>query len=231
MPHARYFYTHSLKNNDLIKLCSEEDKHLLKVMRTKSGDIVEIINGQGQLALARLEKDGQLTIQSTTYEEPKKVQITIAQAITKPNRLDIIIEKGTELGMDELWLFPGDLSEKTHISPTLMTRIESITQSAIKQSGRLYLPKIKLMPELKLWKTPLHSQSFFGDTDPSATSFSSIWNKESLIFFIGPEKGFSKNEEHLLTNLGAKGVKLHNNILRTETAPLALLSIASHLLL
>jgi 16S rRNA (uracil1498-N3)-methyltransferase len=231
MPHARYFFPHPLSQGDIISLSSEEEKHLLKVMRTEPGQIVEIVNGQGQLANASLQKDHRLKIQDIYFEEAPNTSIIIAQAITKPNRLDIIIEKGTELGMDEIWLYPGELSEKTEISQTLMKRLETIAQSAMKQSGRLHIPKIKVKTILKLWKTPLDYQSFFGDTDPSAPSFISHWNKQSFIFFVGPEKGFSKNETEHLRTLGSQGVKLHQNILRTETAPLALLSIAKQLLI
>jgi 16S rRNA (uracil1498-N3)-methyltransferase len=231
MPHARYFSPHSLNIADIVKLSSDEEKHLLKVMRTTPGDHVEIVNGQGILASAVLQKDGQLKIGNIFYQEPSKTKIIIAQAITKSNKLDIILEKGTELGMDELWLFPGDLSEKTEISQTLMTRLESIAISAMKQSGRLYVPKIILKEPLKKWKAPLDLPGYFGDVNPKATPFAKVWDKNSFIFLIGPEKGFSRNEEEILIKLNAKGVKLHSNILRTETAPITLLSIASHLML
>ena len=204
MPHARYFSDQSLNIKDIIKLSSDEEKHLLKVMRSEPGDIVEIVNGKGILAKAELQKEGRLIICDIDYQEPLKTKMIIAQAITKSNKLDIILEKGTELGMDELWLFAGDLSEKTEISQSLMTRLENIAISAMKQSGRLYAPKIILKDPLKKWIAPLELPSYFGDVHPQALPFAKAWDKNSFIFLIGPEKGFSKMKKSFSPSLMLK---------------------------
>ena len=228
MPQERYYYKGPLNVGDLITLSSEEERHM-RVMRTRPGDEVEIINGQGILAKAIYQD--KLEIQSIVQQEECKHKVIIAQGIPRSNRLDLIIEKGTELGASEFWLFPGDLSEKTEIGNSLFARLEAITISASKQSGRLFIPKVEIKPPLKQWKSLPHA-SYFGDTDPNAEPFIKAWKQEeSLIFFIGPEKGFSAKEETHLKSMGASGVKLHPNILRTDTASLALLSIIHHSLL
>lgn len=74
--------------------------------------------------------------------------------------------------------------------------------------------------------------SFFGDTQPDALPFISAWKKiepkNEAIFFIGPESGFTKEEVSLLKTFKAQGVKLHPNILRTDTAAIAALTLLSH---
>lgn len=231
MPHARYYTPHPLRHGDFVTLTPEEEKHLLKVMRTQIGDLVELVDGKGSLAKAVLISSHKLKIEEIYFEKPLETQLIVAQALPKASRLDFIVEKGTELGMSELWLFPGERSEKKEVSETLLHRLESIVISSLKQCGRLYLPKILIKPSLKLWKAPLQYPSFFGDVDPTAPPLLKAWDKDSLIFFIGPESGFSHNEDKLLKEFHSKGVKLHNQILRTDTASLCFLSIANHALL
>jgi 16S rRNA (uracil1498-N3)-methyltransferase len=229
MPHARYFIDNDLKLNQNLHLSSEEEKHLIKVMRTKPQDIVEIINGKGLLAKAVLQENNSLKVESVHVEPTPEIEIIIAQAIPKLNKLDYITEKCCELGAFKIWFFPGENSEKCDISKTLEKRLENITISALKQCGRLFKPSIEIKPPLKNWQNTLEYPSYFGSLEPQAVSFAKAWDKKSLIFFIGPEKGFTINEKNILTKLGSKGVKLSPNILRTETAAICMLSIAGHL--
>jgi 16S rRNA (uracil1498-N3)-methyltransferase len=158
----------------------------------------------------------------------------LAQAFPKPNRLDTIIEKGTELGVDEFWLFPGVLSYKKELFPQQMERTLAITIAAIKQSGRLFLPKIRLFPPIERWEK-FTSLSFFGDLSEHAIPFHQAAMKihkdrYPLIFITGPESGFSTNEVATLHQLGSIGVTLHRYILRTDTATIAGLSILNYLM-
>jgi 16S rRNA (uracil1498-N3)-methyltransferase len=238
MPAERYFYPDPLSQGLQVQLSETEQRHLVQVMRTRPGEQVELVNGQGQLALATLlridKKTAPLVIDQVTFEPPALYQVILAQAIPRSNRLDIILEKGTELGMTEILLYPGEQSEKSQLGPSLLTRLQSITISALKQCGRLYLPKITLVPPLSAWTLPA-LPLFYGDLSPSALPFHQAWSQEKfphgLIFAIGPEKGFSPKEEDHLKSLHAHGVKLHHNILRTETAALVALSLVNHLLL
>ena len=221
MPHDR-FYVENLLHP---QFSEEEFKHF-KVMRIREGETFELVNGKGELAIASYEKNN-LQIHSITKEK-EPVSLRIAQAIPKINRLDVILEKGCELGMTELILYPGDLSEKTDLSPNQLKRAHSILLSAMKQSGRLYLPKLTLGDSISTLKS-LPTPTFFGDTNPAAPSLLSLVKPplNHVLFYIGPEKGFSHKEvDHLIT-LGAKGVKLSPHILRTDTAPLAALAILS----
>lgn len=224
--HDRFFYQGFLQVGNPIVLSSEEEKHL-RVMRIREGEIIEIINGKGILAKGVIQGKG-IEILSLHEAPPSPLQVIIAQAIPKANRLDLIVEKGTELGMQELWLFPGDLSEKKELSQTLLHRLETIAIAATKQCGRLFIPKIVIKAPLNEWEN-LVLPAYFGDTAGSAPPFIQSWHKEkAMLFFVGPEKGFSKKEETHLRHLGAQGVKIHPYILRTDTAAIAFLSIIYH---
>lgn len=233
MPHERFFFDGELLPESRIDL-SDIEKHHLIVMRVRPGDEVEIINGRGQLAEADLLEIGKkwasLKIKKVSEFLPSANRLILAQAFPRLQRLDLIIEKATELGATEIWLYPGERSEKNEVSTSGLERLRQITISASKQCGRYYLPSIRLLPSLENWKTtdiPL----FFGEIGPHVESFDKCIQKQAsckgLIFAVGSEKGFSSREKELLLRLGGIGTTLNKNILRTETAAIAALAIAS----
>lgn len=238
MPAERYYIKNELQAGHQVYLETEEFHHLANVMRAEVDDEIELVNGQGSLAVAKIQrmekKRALLSIEEAFKEAKQSEELILAQAIPRIHRLDNILEKGTELGMTQLWLFPGELSERKELKEHQVERFKAITIAAMKQCGRLYLPEIVLKPKLSKWEN-LPWKAFFGDIDPHAKPLSQIWNVESsdsgIMFFVGPEGGFSIDEESILQRLGARGVKLHKNILRTDTAALVCLSLISQKLL
>lgn len=221
MPAERY-YLDSPFLSLTVTLEGDELHHLAHVMRAKEGDTVELVNGRGVLALAAIvsiqKSEAQLKINSM-HQETKRPIVILAQAMTRQNHLEWIIEKGTELGVCAFWLFPGERSEKTEFNEE---RLKRLTISAMKQCGRLTLPALEKKPPLSAWK-PIGGALYFGD--PQSKDILSKPSKEPAVFFIGPEKGFSPSEQEILRCiLKARGIKLHDNILRTETASLVALS-------
>ncbi len=235
MPIDRFFLDDPLLDQTYVKLEDMEFHHLVHVARGKVNEIVELINGKGILAQAKIIKitksNAALFIQSTHFSKPSNFTVILAQAIPRANRLDAIIEKSTELGMDQLWLFPGKLSEKKELKNNQIARLKKILISAAKQSGRLYLPSISIISSILNWK-PFDFPLLFGDLSPSAPPLLDILEalkgEQGLIFCIGPESGFHEEEIEMLKKLNRKGVKLHQHILRTDTAPLAALALISH---
>lgn len=240
MPAERYFFNGSLQSNQTIELQGPEFHHLVHVMRMRKGENVEIVNGQGSLAQGNIEHLGKEKANVRIDEvhlTPKLLpRLILAQALPKPNRLDFIIEKGTELGVDAFWFFPGEHSVKKECYPSQMERIRTLTIAAMKQSGRLYLPSIDYKPSLVNWTDLNDKTMFYGDLDSHAPLFEETWKRLPtmtfpVIFVTGPEGGLSEKEEKWLKENGGKGVKLHPNILRTETASIMAISLMSHWLL
>jgi 16S rRNA (uracil1498-N3)-methyltransferase len=231
LPSDRYYVPDDLSVGQHVQLRDPELHHLARVMRAQIGECVELINGRGHLATARIEqldkKQALLLIEAAFTLSPPSFEIILAQAIPRPPRLDFILEKGTELGMTQLWLFPGQHSEKKELSENQIERAHAIMLAATKQSGRLFLPSLSLKPALKQWQKPPFP-AFFGDVDPSATPLAQEWRKhppqQGIIIVIGPESGFSYEECERLKQLHARPVKLHQNVLRTDTAALTALS-------
>ena len=232
MPLDRYYIDAPLCVGTEVHLTEDEAHHLLTVSKGRLGELVQLVNGKNVLASALIIKTGR-NVATLAVKKVKEVpgpshEIILAQAIPRINRLDMILEKATELGMTKLLLFPGEQSERPFLSENQQVRSKKIVINAMKQCGRLDLPQIHLMPPLREWSEIPHP-AYFGDVETQAPLFSKVWIKENrTCFFVGPESGFSVEEVAFLRAHHVKGVKLHSHILRTDTAPLMALSLISH---
>ena len=226
MPEHRYFLDAPFKPRAQAALREEEFHHLSRVMRGAVGDTVELVNGQGQLAAARLEKidkrEAQLAITTVTTHARSWPPLILAQAIPRLNRLEFILEKGTELGVSAFWLFPGKHSEKENFSEQQQKRMRMLTIAAMKQCGRFDLPKIE-MKTLQECRYQGEAQAFYGDVREGRPKMPVFDPKRPIIFYVGPEAGFHADEVEILESC-AEGVSLHPNILRVDTAAIAALS-------
>lgn len=224
MPQDRFFIPALFSSGQTLSLEDLEFHHLAHVMRIKENETIELVNGQGQLASATVlqmgKKNAQLKIDSLINEPKPTDRLILAQALPRLNRLDLILEKTTELGVTEIWLFPGKLSEKKEYNPQ---RAEQILINAMKQSGRLFLPALRYFPSLE--KCPIETIPFyFGDLSEGALPLKIA----AAGIFIGPEKGFSENEIEWLKK-HAQGVKINRNVLRTDTAAIASIALLANL--
>ena len=226
MPIERFYVDADLATGATVELSGAELHHLAHVIRLRPPKEAELVNGRGALATAQLlrldTKKAVLQILHATHTPPPPPAITLVISMPRFSKLEWIIEKGTELGADAFFLFPSDCSENK------LERLRHLTIAALKQSGRLFLPSIQLYPNLKSCLQgdyPL----YFGDTRPSAPLLLQTHPKPPLLFATGPEEGFTTEEIAILQAKGAIGVKLHKNILRAETAPLAALAVLAQI--
>lgn len=216
MPHNRFFVHQPLKNQKSITIQDTELKHL-HVMRVETEETIELINGKGFLATAKMvQKDRKKAeLEILNLKEEKQTQRSIlALGLIKIPLLEWVLEKATELGITDFWIFHAEKSMSIRISASKQERFQQILISSIKQCGRLFLPKIEFFDSLQ--KLPSFSgEKFYGDiagTDSFKTT------KDSALIAIGPESGFSEKEESFLKKNYYKGISLHKNILRAETA-------------
>ncbi len=223
MPVYRFFSPSQFNKNSAISLEAEETRHLRTVLRLKTGDKIEIINGKLQLATGHITS---LSAESATVQidqlieaaPPKRVRILV-QALTKPALLEWIIEKASELGITHFILAPSKRSELTVISPSRKARLEAIAISAMKQCGRLDLPEIQIVGQFSEIVLPDKTAIFFGDLRAKAPPFLSAISTGDIASCIGPESGFTDDEITFMERKwGAKGVRIATHTLRAETA-------------
>lgn len=224
MPENRFYAPIKLKNGDIIEVGQDEHSHL-QVMRKKIGDPIELVNGKNQLAQGVIQSMGKKNtlaqILAVETSPPPPRQLILAQPFLRPKNLDLVIEKGTELGATAFWLFPSDKSDKKSLTPTQVLRLKNLTIAAMKQCGRLDLPPIQLYPSINELVTKPSASCFVADPQSRVPY---VPTKTDTILIVGPESGFSAREIYFLNSF-ATAVCIHNNILRAETASLCFLSI------
>ncbi|MGB7977570.1 MAG: RsmE family RNA methyltransferase [Chlamydiales bacterium] len=217
MPAERFFFDGDLHGT--IEVEGAEHHHLAHVMRMRVSDEVEIVNGRGAIASARVAEIGKhsarLDILSVTQDRIPSPLLTLAVPLMRLAKLELVIEKCTELGASAFWLYPAQHSEKDDLSPHQQERLKFIAISAMKQCGRLDLPAIKLVGSLD----DLFQGSELYRFGHPQSECNAAYSEEESIFISGPEKGFSEKELTILKER-AQGVRLHRNILRAETAPI-----------
>ena len=228
MPSERFYLAASYTQGMEVEILGQEQHHLSHVMRVAIGETIELVDGQGALAEAlvlRHEKRiSLLKIVNVAHFPPPQCLLELVIPMLRASKLELIVEKATELGADAFHFYPADLAEKTDISQNAQERLRLLSISALKQSGRLYLPKFSFASHLEhLLQLPMQVQKLFGDLDPTAPSlFSGLLSlplPEQILFITGPEKGFSTKERQRLS-AQAHCVRLNANILRAETAPI-----------
>jgi 16S rRNA (uracil1498-N3)-methyltransferase len=232
MPVNRFYIKELKKEDKTIDLKDGEFHHFKNVIRVKEHEEIELINGKGLLTKAKVEKIhknySSLNILSSIFKEEKKHKTILAQAIIQPLKLDLIIEKATELGVDEICLFYAIKSEKINFSENRLARLENILISACKQSSRLYLPKLLIFKSLK--DISFNGTIYYGSTS-KAPLFTNLFKKDGRSYFvIGPSSGFENEETDYLDHIKAKAVSLNENILRSETAAIASICLMNHFL-
>ena len=218
----RFFHPETFKLSSIIFLDPSEEHHLRKVMRIRVGQEIELINGKGEIARASVEKEG-LQILNVNNIAPER-GIFLGLPFMRPSKLELVLEKGMEIGVASFFLFPAEKSTIKTISIHHIKRFNGILISALKQSKRAYLPNLEILSSLEeiLAKD---SPCLFGDMRDNAESVS--FEKTSPIFITGPEGGFSRDELALLDRK-AKGVRINKNVLRAETAPLVASSLFAY---
>lgn len=202
---------------------TDESKHIVKVLRKKTGDTLQITNGRGDMFVAEIlfpdHKKCTAFVIEKIYHAPKGYHLHMVVAPTKLNdRFEWFLEKATEIGVDEITPIICDHSERKIIKKD---RMEKVIQSAMKQSLQAYLPILNETVTLKEFlNNTLNGDLYIAhcEEDDKTELFNRIRPKTPAIVLIGPEGDFSSSEIELALEKGFLPVALGKNRLRTETA-------------
>lgn len=208
------------KNNSAISLPKEECHHL-KVLRLHNGDDVMLTNGIGLGADGIIEIDGlnhALVRINAFFEEMGEIErnVTLAMGIlSNRERFEFALEKAIELGVKT---FVPLITKHCQKKLVKHERMQAKAIAAIKQCKRARLPEItEPISLVKFLKTiPEHSQLVHANQFGSPAR--NFQFQENVVMFVGPEGGFSPDEEDLLTQKNATQINFGNRRLRAETA-------------
>jgi len=221
--------------NDKIYLPAETAHHIRDVLRLKKDDKIEIFDGKGNKYNCVWQDLNSARVVSKEFSMAKETAyvVTLAQAIpNKLSKMDFIIEKATELGVDTIIpIAPA----RSVIKSSKAARWEKIASEAARQCGRLKVPQIKdVLPVEKALSDLSDSQiKLFACIDKDTISMKSILkeikNPEEVAVFIGPEGDFTPKEIKAAKENGFKLISLGERVLRTETAGLYVLSVLDYM--
>jgi 16S rRNA (uracil1498-N3)-methyltransferase len=214
-----------------ITLPEDSSLHLLRVLRLEPGDAVTLFNGDGHDYTARLltaAKRGagvEITGREPVPRE-SPLRITLVQGVARGEKMDLVLQKATELGVDG---FTPVVTERTEVkldadrAEKRMVHWRGVVAAACEQSGRAVLPKLSQPTALSAYAGAETADIKLvldpgGDVGLAAVSPQA---GQSIALVVGPEGGLSERDLATLRAAGFRGLRLGPRILRTETAGLA----------
>lgn len=216
-----------------IIIAGNQAKHL-SVLRVKTGEIITVFDGLGykyDCKILQINKKNFIAekLSQAPYSAESPVSITLAQGIAKGEKMDFIIQKATELGVNKIIPLITERSQVRHTAK--VERWRKIALSAAEQSCRGKVPEINEPVSLDGFLEGRHMGIIFYEEEMGKHLKQTIQNfKDSreITILIGPEGGFSKEEVRAAVEKGFLETSLGPRILRTETAAIKAISIIQY---
>jgi len=221
---------------DRVAFAPDDARKLATVLRKRSGDRVQVVDSGAVAYAATLDVDGR-DVRATLDELLDRgevetaLAVTIAQAVPKGQKMDLVVEKATELGAYAIVPVRSARVVGHDTSPGKVERWRRIAKSAAQQSGRIRIPDVA---DVHDWNALLAT---FAQYDRVYVPWElarprplrDVFDRElptarSVMIVIGPEGGFGTEEIERAREAGASVISLGRRILRTETAALVVLS-------
>ena len=232
MNNIRLFYQENLSNNLKGKLDKKQSHYISKVMRIKENGKFNVFNNAGEW-VAKIIKIANGFVEFRIVKQLRSIENTneiwLAFSPIKSNYFNFMIHKATEIGVTR---FIPILTERTIVRKLNEKRINKIIIEASEQSNRLKVPSLDKLTKLDAFlKLNQNANIIFGDLNTDNKKID-IKNKNPLCVLIGPEGDFSlKERESILKLKNIIPLKINDNILRSETAAISMISIISFNLL
>ena len=238
----RFFYpqiTSSLKEITITE--SSEIHHIKDVLHLKKNSSIELFTGKGVWAKAKISsiapKKISVIITAIGDTPPRTPKIILGCAIPKKGKFELIIEKATELGVDEIIPLK---TERTEVKLTgersvkKNSRFQTVALNAAKQCQSSFIPAIHFLTplstaikDLKKRDITIIIPSLEGKTIPLVEALTNHKKIKKIAFLIGPEGDFSDEEYQFVRQEGGIPVSLGPNVLKVETAAITVLAAAN----
>lgn len=235
-----------MTNQKELLLKGQEAIHALRVLRMKPGEEIVLTDGLGHLARTRIigvERTALLLqyIERLSLTDDR-LPIHLLIALLKPEKMDMVIQKATELGVKEIRPVTTEYSKSEKIfmhtpQKARYARWTEIARQALKQCRGAFLPEIHEIMPLKAACAAI-AENTFDQTrlfcwEAAAAMTAAPWPEITppCILALGPEGGFSDSDRRVLDTHNFLPISLGSRILRAETAAIAAVSITAHLLL
>lgn len=207
-------------------------QHLLRVLRLREGDACVLFNGDGHDYQARIvsanKRGGEVEILgSEPVDNESPLRITLVQGIARGEKMDLILQKATELGVAAFIPVSSQRSEVKLDAARAEKRLahwRTVVASACEQSGRARIPDVAPPASLEAAVAALAGNGPRLLLDPFADATAATLDPPpgaAITVAVGPEGGWSPRDRGTLQSNGFTGIRLGPRVLRTETAGLA----------
>lgn len=221
-----------------VRFSKEESRHMVSSLRVREGDLVTATDGRGSVYKLAVEstsgREVSARVKAVERVEREGPPVDLFQAVIKPAKMELIVEKATELG---LWGFIPVVSSRSEgmTGRSKLERLRKAAAEAMKQSLGAYLPDVR---------SPMgmgEALEMMGDFDSVLVA----WEGEDarplhraldgcregrIAMWIGPTGGFTESEVALMVKRGGVTFTLGRHRLKSETAAIASLAVLRHLL-
>ena len=201
-----------------------EARHVLKVLRGRPGDALEVVDARRRLYVTELRDQGEVVVLEAIETPAEEVEISLYQAVPKGGRMDLVVEKATEVGATRIVPL---LTQRGIVEPTggKVTRWRRVAEAAARQSLRMGVPEVwapmyfpEAVREAGEVGVLLHNGP---ELDPLEAVVGS-----PVSLFVGPEGGWSEEEMRLAAEAGLARAQLGPYRLRSETAGVVAVALA-----
>ena len=233
----RIYSPQPLAANSTLELAPEASHHLARVLRMQPGDALVLFNGEGGEYPAVITAIDKRNVTVTTEQlvdsvSESSLQLHLGIAMSKGDRMDWIVQKATELGV--AWITPlyservelklqGDRAEKK------LEHWRGVAIAACEQCGRNRLPEIGAIQPLASWLERTNADARFVLHHRTEAALDANAKPASVALLVGPEGGLTASEIAAAERKGFAPLRLGPRVLRTETAPLAAISVLQYL--
>ncbi|GLQ94741.1 16S rRNA (uracil(1498)-N(3))-methyltransferase [Dyella acidisoli] len=210
-------------------------EHVARVLRMNAGDALTVFNGDGYDYVTTIVSVGKRDVvvhidgcEEVANESP--LQLTLAQGVARGEKMDLIVQKATELGVARIVPLFTERSEVKLDPARAEKRLQhwrAVAASACEQSGRVRLPEVMPAQPLQTWLEGLANdgaQRLALLPEGTQRAREVRFSESGGLLVVGPEGGLGERDVAALREAGFRGLQLGPRILRTETAGLAALA-------
>jgi 16S rRNA (uracil1498-N3)-methyltransferase len=225
---TRVFVAAPLQEGERINLADDTARHVAQVLRMRAGEALVVFNGEGgefEAVIAAAERK-RVEVKIGAHrpvDRESRLRLTLAQCVSKGERMDYTIQKAVELGVQRIVPL---LSERSVVRVDAerwdkkLDHWRGIIVSACEQSGRTQLPVLDEVQKLDRWLA-VPAASLRLALAPGGSAVQSLHKADDVTLIIGPEGGLSEAEILFAERQGATRIGLGPRVLRTETAGVA----------
>jgi 16S rRNA (uracil1498-N3)-methyltransferase len=239
----RIYLPRKMEQGDLIELADDDFRYIKNVLRLKTGESIALFGWQRLEYRAQIETLTPRSVLARVSEvrtlPGPEIRIVLAQSLPKGDKMDFIIQKSTELGADGIIPFQSSRSIPRLTADKAKDKVRrwrKIALEASRQSGRSDIPEIaEIVPFEEMLRASegrgLRLIFWEAESGRGIKEILRSGERETLKDFfivVGPEGGFSGEEVHQATAAGMTSVSLGRQVLKVETASLAILSIIQY---